>query len=132
PWLVIIIPFLIYHSRDLNLLRLSDGVAIGLGSPLKRNRFLYLMLAVALAAACVSVGGAIGFVGLICPHLACKLVGPNHQYCIPVSAATGAILLLAADLVARTVIAPGEMLLGIVVSLIGAPYFLYILLTSKS
>lgn len=132
PWLVIIIPFLIYHSRDLNLLRLSDGVAIGLGTPLQRNRFLFLMLAVALAAACVSVGGAIGFVGLICPHLARKLVGPNHQYCIPVSAATGAVLLLGADLVARTVIAPNEMLLGIVVSLIGAPYFLYILLTSKS
>ncbi|MDO4326970.1 MAG: iron ABC transporter permease [bacterium] len=132
PWLVVIIPFLIYRSRDLNLMRLSDGVAIGLGSPLKKSRFLYLMLAVALAAACVSVGGAIGFVGLICPHLARKLVGPNHQYCIPVSAVTGAVLLLGADLVARTIIAPNEMLLGIVVSLIGAPYFLYILLTSKS
>lgn len=132
PWLLIIIPYLVYHARELNLLRLSDGVAIGLGSPLKRSRFLYLMLAVALAAACVSVGGAIGFVGLICPHLARKLVGPNHQYSLPVAALTGAILLLAADWVSRTVIAPNEMLLGIVVSLIGAPYFLYILLTSKS
>ena len=132
PWLVIIIPIFIYNSKNLNLLRLSDGVAIGLGSPLKRSRFIYLMLAVALAAACVAVGGAIGFVGLICPHLARKLVGPNHQYSLPVAALTGAILLLGADLVARTVIAPNEMLLGIVVALIGAPYFLYILLTSKS
>lgn len=132
PWLVVIIPLLIYNARELNLLRLSDGVAIGLGSRLKRSRFVYLMLAVALAAACVSVGGAIGFVGLICPHLARKLVGPNHQYSLPVAALAGAILLLAADWVARTVIAPDEMLLGIVVSLIGAPYFLYILLTSKS
>lgn len=132
PWILIIIPFFLYHYRELNLLRLSDGVAIGLGSTLKRSRFLYLMMAVALAAACVSVGGAIGFVGLVCPHLSRKLVGPNHQYCVAISALTGAILLLAADLAARTVIAPNEMLLGIVVSLIGAPYFLYILLTSKS
>lgn len=132
PWVLVIIPFLIYRSRELNLLRLSEGVAIGLGSPLKRSRFLFLMLAVALAAACVSVGGAIGFVGLICPHLSRKLVGPNHQYSIPVAAFTGAILLLAADWAARMVIAPDEMILGIVVSLIGAPYFLYILLTSKS
>lgn len=132
PWILIIVPFLIYRSRDLNLLRLSEGVAIGLGSPLKRSRFLYLMLAVALAAACVSVGGAIGFVGLICPHLARKLVGPNHQYSLLIAALTGAILLLAADWLARMIIAPDEMLLGIVVSLIGAPYFLYILLTSKS
>ena len=132
PWLLIILPVLIYRARDLNLLRLSDGVAIGLGSPLKRHRFVYLMIAVALAAACVSIGGTIGFVGLICPHIARKLVGPNHQYCIPIAALMGAILLLAADLVARTVIAPGELLLGIVVSLVGAPYFLYILITSKS
>lgn len=132
PWVAVIIPFLIYHSNALNLLRLSDGVAIGLGSPLQKNRLRFLMLAVALAAACVSVGGTIGFVGLICPHLAKKLVGPNHQYSLPVAALTGAILLLLADLVARTVIAPREMLLGIVVSLVGAPYFLYILLTSKN
>lgn len=131
PWIVIIIPIFIYNSKNLNLLRLSEGVAIGLGSPLKRSRFIYLMLAVALAAACVSVGGAIGFVGLICPHLARKLVGANHQYSIPVSAFTGAILLLGADLVSRTIIAPNEMLLGIVVALIGAPYFIYILMTSK-
>ena len=132
PWILIIIPFFIYQSNALNLLRLSDGVAIGLGSPLQRHRLMFLMMAVALAAACVSVGGTIGFVGLICPHLARKLVGPNHQHCIPVAMLTGAILLLAADLVARTLIAPREMLLGIVVSLIGAPYFLHILLTSKN
>lgn len=132
PWLIIIIPIFIYSSKELNLLRLSDGVAIGLGSIIKRSRFIYLMLAVALAASCVAMGGAIGFVGLICPHLARKLVGPNHQYSIPVAAIIGAILLLSADLVARTIIAPNEMLLGIVVSLIGAPYFLYILVTSKS
>lgn len=131
PWLVIIVPIFLYRARDLDLLRLSDGVAIGLGSPLKRHRLIYLMLAVALAAACVAIGGTIGFVGLICPHIARKLAGPRHAYCLPAAALTGAIMLLLADLVARTVIAPSELLLGIVVSLVGAPYFLYILIAEK-
>ena len=130
PWLLII-PFFIYQAGKLNLLHLSDGVAVGLGSELARNRLIALLLATALAAACVAVGGTIGFVGLVCPHLAKSLVGPNHARSIPASALTGAVLLLASDLVARTIVAPREMLLGIVVSLIGAPYFLYILMTSK-
>ncbi|MDO4268951.1 MAG: iron ABC transporter permease [Eubacteriales bacterium] len=130
PWLAII-PLFIYRAGRLNLLHLSDGVAIGLGSELGRNRLAALLLATALAAACVAVGGTIGFVGLVCPHLAKSLVGPNHARSIPAAALTGAALLLAADLVARTIVAPREMLLGIVVSLIGAPYFLYILMTSK-
>lgn len=98
---------------------------------LKKNRFLYLIMAVALAAACVSIGGAIGFIGLICPHLAARLVGGSHRYRIPAAALLGAILLLGADWIARTVIAPDELLLGIVVALVGAPYFLYILLKQE-
>lgn len=130
PWLCII-PFFVYRASVLNLLHLSDGVAIGLGSSLGRSRLVALILATALAAACVAVGGTIGFIGLVCPHLAKSLVGPNHARSIPAAALTGAVLLLAADLVARTIIAPKELLLGIVVSLIGAPYFLYILIASK-
>ena len=130
-WLMLILPVIFYHAMDLNLLRLSDGIAIGLGSNLKRGRLAFLALAVMLAAACVSVGGAISFVGLICPHLARKMVGPNHRLSLPISALLGALLLMSADLIARTIIAPRELLLGIVVSLVGAPYFLYILLTSK-
>lgn len=130
PWLGII-PLFVYWSGKLNLLHLSDGVAIGLGSSLGRSRLAALLLATALAAACVAVGGTIGFVGLVCPHLAKSLVGPNHARSIPAAALIGAILLLGADLVARTIVAPREMLLGIVVSLVGAPYFLYILMTSK-
>ena len=131
PVVLLLSGLLFYHSRKLNLLRLSDGVAIGLGTPLKRVRFLYLMLAVGLAAVCVSIGGAIGFVGLICPHLARRMVGPNHERSIPVTMLCGACLVLLADLIARTVIAPREMLLGVVISVIGTPYFLYILLRGK-
>lgn len=128
PWVAVLIPALFLQAKELDLLHLKDEVAIGLGAALKRSRLLYLMMAVALAAACVSVGGAIGFVGLICPHLASKLMGAGHRRRIPAAALLGAILLLGADWIARTVIAPDEMLLGIVVSLVGAPYFLYILL----
>lgn len=131
PWILLIIPFFIYNAGRLDILRLSDGVSIGLGSDLKKERFLYLMLAVALAGASIAVGGAIGFVGLICPHLARKLVGPGHSVSIPTAAVSGAVLLAGADLIARAVIQPKELPLGIVVSIIGAPYFLYLLIRSK-
>ncbi len=131
PWVLVLIPVLFMKSSDLDLLQLKDESSISLGMELKKNRFLYLILAVALAAACVSIGGAIGFIGLICPHLAARLVGASHRYRIPAAALLGAILLLGADWIARTVIAPDELLLGIVVALVGAPYFLYILLKQE-
>ncbi|MGM9517176.1 MAG: FecCD family ABC transporter permease [Acidaminococcus sp.] len=115
------------RSQDLNLLSLTDETAIGLGLPLNRARFLYLMVAVVLAACCVAIGGNIGFVGLICPHIARRLAGADFFRLLPLTAILGALLVLSADWVARVIIAPDEMLLGIVVSLIGAPYFLYIL-----
>lgn len=131
PWIAVLIPILFMKSSDLDLLQLKDESSIGLGLELKKNRFLYLMMAVALAAACVSIGGAIGFVGLICPHLAARLVGASHRYRIPAATLLGAILLLGSDWIARTVIAPKELLLGIVVALVGAPYFLYVLLKQE-
>lgn len=131
PWIAVLVPILFMKSSDLDLLQLKDESSIGLGLELKKNRFLYLMMAVALAAACVSIGGAIGFVGLICPHLAARLVGASHRYRIPAAALLGAILLLGSDWIARTVIAPKELLLGIVVALVGAPYFLYVLLKQE-
>lgn len=131
PWVIGIIAFLVYRSRELNTLRLSDGTAIGLGTDLKKSRFLYLMLAVVLAAVCVAIGGAIGFVGLVSANLARRIVGPNHQYSIVVSALAGANLILISDWIARIIVAPKELILGLVVSIIGAPYFLYILLKEK-
>lgn len=115
------------RSQDLNLLSLTDETALGLGLPVNRARFLYLMVAVILAACCVAIGGNIGFVGLICPHIARRLAGANFFRLLPLTAVLGALLVLTADWVARVIIAPDELLLGLVVSLIGAPYFLYIL-----
>lgn len=132
PWICILIPMLMYYARNLNVIRLSDEVSIGLGSHLQRERFLFLMMAVALAGASIAVGGAIGFVGLICPHLTRRLVGPRHEKVIPVAALSGALLLSGADYIARTIVQPNEIPLGIVVSIIGAPYFLYLLLRTES
>ena len=90
------------------------------------------MAAVALAASCVAIGGSIGFVGLLCPHIAWRLVGVQHARSIPLTVLIGALLVVSADWVGRVVIAPDEMLLGIVIALIGAPYFLFVLARAKA
>lgn len=123
--------FLLANHETLDLLALREEMALGLGLRVNRTRFVLLMAAVVLASSCVAVGGSIGFVGLICPHIARRLVGVAHCRYLPVTALLGGILLVAADYTARVIIAPDEMLVGLVVSLIGAPYFLYILLRSK-
>ena len=123
--------FLLANHETLDLLALREETALGLGLRVSRTRFVLLMAAVVLASSCVAVGGSIGFVGLICPHIARRLVGVAHCRYLPVTALLGGILLVAADYTARIIIAPDEMLVGLVVSLLGAPYFLYILLRSK-
>ena len=123
--------FFVASHETLDILALREETAIGLGVSINRARFVYLMVAVVLAASCVAIGGSIGFIGLICPHIARRLVGVSHRYYLPMTALLGAILLVTADWFARIVIAPDEMLVGLVVSLIGAPYFLYILARSK-
>lgn len=123
--------FLLANHETLDLLALREETALGLGLRVNRTRFVLLMAAVVLASSCVAVGGSIGFVGLICPHIARRLVGVAHCRYLPVTVLLGGILLVAADYTARVIIAPDEMLVGLVVSLIGAPYFLYILLRSK-
>lgn len=123
--------FLLANHETLDLLALREETALGLGLRVNRTHFVLLMAAVVLASSCVAVGGSIGFVGLICPHIARRLVGVAHCRYLPVTALLGGILLVAADYTACIIIAPDEMLVGLVVSLIGAPYFLYILLRSK-
>ncbi len=131
PIVLFLTLFFYVRRTDLDVLALSDETAIGLGVPLNRARFVYLMAAVALAASCVAIGGSIGFVGLLCPHIARRLVGVQHARSIPMTALVGALLVVSADWAARVVIAPDEMLLGIVVALIGAPYFLFVLARAK-
>lgn len=128
PWLIILIPFTLYKANKLNLLNLNEPVAIGVGVAIEKERITLLLAAVALAASAVSVTGGIAFVGLMAPHIAKSLVGPRHQLFIPISILIGGWLLLFADTIGRNVIEPNGIPAGVVVALIGAPYFMYLLM----
>ena len=127
PWLVVLIPFVYMKSRVLDVLNLGDHTAVSLGMNLEKERRILLAAAVGLAAASVSVSGGIGFVGLIAPHMTRQLVGNKHKYVIPICALVGAVLVLTADTLARVILQPAEIPTGIIVAVIGAPYFLYLL-----
>lgn len=126
PWLLVLFPFTMYKATRLNLLGLSEPVSIGVGLPIERERLLLMLTSVALAASAVSVTGGIAFVGLVAPHIAKALVGPRNQLFIPIAVLMGGLLLLFADTIGRNV--STGLPAGIVVSLIGVPYFAYLLI----
>lgn len=127
PWLLVFVPLALAYSRHLNALNLGDEVATGLGARVERERGLLILASVALAAAAVATAGTVGFVAFIAPHIARQLVGANHGGLLPVSAMTGGAIVVLADLVGRTIFAPIEIPCGIITSIIGAPYFLFLL-----
>lgn len=114
-------------ARDLNLLLLGDEQARSLGVPAERARLILLAAAALIAAVAVSISGTIAFVGLVVPHLMRLLVGPDHRVLVPASALGGSTFLVLADTVARLVIQPAELRVGIVTAFVGAPFFLFIL-----
>jgi iron complex transport system permease protein len=118
--------------RTLDLLALGEREARHLGADPERARTVLVTLTALLTGAAVSVAGIIGFVGLVVPHLLRLAVGPGHRVLLPASALGGAILLLAADLVARTVAAPAELPLGVVTAFLGAPCFLSLLRRTRA
>ncbi|MFD1956366.1 FecCD family ABC transporter permease [Paenibacillus thailandensis] len=128
PWVAILLPYTLYKSNALNLLAMDEGIAIGAGVSVGRDRLLLLGTAVALAAAAVSVTGGIAFVGLMAPHIAKAIIGRRHQYYVPLAVLMGGWLLLFADTVGRNLVDPSGIPAGIMVALIGGPYFLYLLL----
>ncbi|OMD53764.1 iron ABC transporter permease [Paenibacillus borealis] len=132
PWIVILLPYVIYKARVMNVLNLGEQTATGLGAAVTREQFKLLAAAVGLAASSVAVSGGIGFVGLVGPHLARRLVGPKHQLMLPASALLGSLLVITADTIGRWILQPSEIPTGIVVAVIGAPYFLYLLARTKS
>lgn len=127
PWVLLLVPFIIMRSNHLNILGLSEPMAVGLGASLNKQRMYFLLMAVGLAAAAVSVTGGIGFIGLMAPHIARSLVGPRHQRFLPMTIVIGPILLLVADAIGRSILTESSIPVGIVVAIIGAPYFLYLL-----
>ncbi|MBY7143936.1 iron ABC transporter permease [Virgibacillus sp. NKC19-3] len=131
PWILILIPIALHKASALNVLNLGDEVASGLGSNVERERRLLLFIAVALAGASVAAGGGIAFLGLVVPHIARKIIGPLHQYIIPISTLIGALLLMVADTIGQNLLAPTEIPVGIIVAILSAPYFVYLLMKTK-
>ncbi len=111
-------------ARRLNLLQLGDEEAHYLGVDVKRTQRQLLILSALLVAAAVAVSGVIGFVGLVVPHLVRMWLGADHRWLVPGSVLAGALLLLIADTLARTLVVPAEMPVGLITSLIGGPWFL--------
>ncbi|KHF40117.1 FecCD family ABC transporter permease [Halalkalibacter okhensis] len=128
PWLILLIPFALYKANRLNILGLSESVAIGVGIAIEKERITLLLAAVALAASAVSVTGGIAFIGLMAPHIAKSLVGPRNQLFLPIAVLMGGWLLVLADTIGRNLVDPDGIPTGIMVALIGAPYFMYLLL----
>ncbi|KIV75721.1 MULTISPECIES: FecCD family ABC transporter permease [Bacillus] len=126
PIILITIVFATALGRSISLISMGDDVATNLGVKTNRTRILGMIMVVILAGVSVSAVGSIGFVGLVIPHIARKLVGVNYRLIIPMSALLGAMLLVLADLGARTVNPPKELAIGIMVALVGVPFFLYI------
>jgi iron complex transport system permease protein len=127
PWILILVPIVFSKSHILNVLNLNEHVSLGLGANVERERKILLFIAVALAAASVSVSGGIAFIGLMAPHIARNLVGPRHQAFLPIAAVIGSILLLVSDTIGRSILDPSGIPAGIIVTIIGAPYFLYLM-----
>ena len=115
------------YARAMNLIVLGEREAFHLGVSTERVRLLVIVLVTLVAGAGVAVAGIVVFVGLVVPHLLRIVIGPDHRLLLPASALGGAILLLGADLVARTIVVPAELPLGVVTALIGGPYFLFLL-----
>ncbi|OME85152.1 iron ABC transporter permease [Paenibacillus sp. FSL A5-0031] len=131
PWLLILPPILWWKARSLDLFQLGEHSATGLGVPVERVKNQLLIGSIGLVSASVAVSGSIGFVGLIAPHVARRLVGLRHRSILPVSALIGAAMVVFGDFIGKTIFAPAELSVGIVISIIGVPYFVYLLIRSK-
>ncbi|MFF0829087.1 FecCD family ABC transporter permease [Brevibacillus sp. NPDC003359] len=126
PVILLAIVWAVCLGRSVTLVSLGEEVATSLGVKTKRVRFFGMAAAVVLAGVSVSAVGGIGFVGLVIPSMARKLVGVDYRAIIPMSAVLGAILLVMADLAARTVNPPEELAIGVMVAMVGVPFFLYL------
>ena len=132
PWILILLPYVYWKSSVLNMLSLNEHIAESLGVSINKERLLLLGAAVGLAASSVAIGGGIGFVGLLGPHIARRLVGPQHQYMLPITAGVGALLVLIGDTVGRSFMEFTEVPAGVVISLLGGPYFIYLLMRNRA
>ncbi|WP_207942570.1 iron complex transport system permease [Enterococcus sp. DIV2402] len=132
PWLLILVPWFFFKHRELDILQFGDATAISLGVNIQKERIKLIVAAVALTGAAVSVTGGIGFLGLIAPHIAKRLGFKKHWQLLPIAAIIGSLLLLLSDTIGRLSPGSGEIPAGTVVAIIGAPYFLFLLLKEST
>ncbi len=131
PVALVCLTLLILRAWDLNVLGAGEDVAASLGVNVGRLRLVCLGLATLVSSSTIAFTGIIGFVGLIAPHICRLVIGGDHRFLIPCACLGGGVLLLLADTLARLVLAPVEIPVGIVTSLLGAPFFIYLLLKRK-
>jgi iron complex transport system permease protein len=127
PYFMLASLLIFYYGKDLNLILLGEENAAHLGLEVEKSKLIFLTAASLLTASVVSVSGSIGFIGLVVPHIARLMIGPDHRKLLPLSALLGAVFLLFADTIARTLMAPLELPVGIITALAGGPYFIYLL-----
>ncbi len=131
PFCLIMIVLAPFFAGLLNALALGEAEAAHLGFSIERSKRLLILLTAAGVGTCVAFTGMIGFVGLVVPHLVRLWIGPDHRWLLPASALLGGILLLVADTVARIIVAPAELPIGILTAAFGGPFFLYMLLRQR-
>ncbi|MGO4542164.1 FecCD family ABC transporter permease [Paenibacillus sp. 2TAB19] len=131
PWIIVLVPLLWMRAQILDLFQLEESSVRSLGVSVERERNKLLLGSIGLVSASVAVSGSIGFVGLIAPHMARRLVGLQHRLSLPISGLAGAAMVITADFIGKTLFAPAELAAGIVISIIGVPYFVYLLMRSR-
>ncbi|HEY4553589.1 MAG TPA: iron ABC transporter permease [Bacillaceae bacterium] len=132
PWAGAMLIAAFISARNINAQELGDELASGIGSKVQKQRFLLLVISTGLVGVAVAFAGGIGFVGLMAPHMARRLVGSSFGALLPASAFIGGILVLLADLIGRTLFLPLEVPAGVFTAAIGAPYFIYLLFKTRN
>lgn len=132
PWLVILIPVIAMKSYILDLFQLDEDSIRSLGVATEKEKAILLLSSIGIVSACVSVSGGIGFIGLMAPHIARRLVGNVHRRIIPVCGGIGALLVMISDYIGRMAFAPAELPVGVIIAIMGVPYFIYLLYREES
>lgn len=132
PCTIVLVSIALIMSRKMNIQELGDEIATGVGGRVQWQRFSLLLISTALIGSSVAFAGGIGFVGLMAPHMARRLVGSSFGALLPVSALIGGILVMVADLIGRTLFLPLEVPAGVFTAGIGAPYFIYLLFKTRN
>lgn len=132
PWTTVLLVLTWLQARQVNIQALGDDIATSVGSRVQLQRLLLIVLSVSLAGSAVAIGGAISFIGLMAPHMARRLTGPSFTGVLPVSALLGALILLVADLIARTAFLPRDVPAGVLTAAIGAPFFMVLLYKNRN